>query len=236
MSRRRVSDADRTATMVDLVRELYPPREPSLSHVVIEEAAPATGWSGYNRYADVLVLSVWPSKGQTLTGYEIKASKADLKRELADAAKHVALARYCVEWWLVAWDEGVLVDGIPADWGIKLTEPTEHGGRALVTHRKAAKRAPEPWPPSLVCAMVRNAYVQSPGVAYVERIAAQARSSGRYEGERAAAAAEHARLEPLATLLHGADRWKWPAEARDPDALIATAVERLTQGILCHEP
>jgi hypothetical protein len=203
----------------------------SLSHVVVEEVAPGTGWSGSARWADVLALGVWPSKGLTLDGYEIKASRADLKRELADPDKHTALARYCDTWSLVVWDESVLVDGIPETWGIIVTAE-EDGERVLVTKRKAAKLRPEAWPRNFVCSLVRNAYEQSPGAAYVARIASQSWKRGNHEGESDATAGMKSHLDPLACALYGADRWKWPDEARDPEALCRIAAERLTQGVL----
>jgi len=121
MSRRqtRIDAVERTVMMVDLLRQSYPAeRNGILSHVVIEEVAPGTGWAATQRWADMLALSVWPSKGLTLDGYELKASRSDLRRELADPTKHEAVAQYCDTWSLVAWDEGVLVDGIPNWWGI----------------------------------------------------------------------------------------------------------------------
>lgn len=232
--RRHVPDAERTAIMVDLLREMYPIGGMSLSHVVLEEVAPGTGWSGGSRWADVLVLSCWHSKGLTLTGYEIKASKADLKKELADPGKHLRLARYCDAWWLVAWDESVLVDTVPADWGIMLTADGEYG-RGLEVKRKAAKRTPEPWPRQFVCSLVRNAFEQSPGVAYVARVVRQATDQGLRDGRQIAESHERQHLEPIAALLYGKDRWKWPEGARDPEKLIAVAVERLSQGILTQE-
>jgi hypothetical protein len=229
--RRHVPDAERTAIMVDLLREQHPipMRAMSLSHVVLEEVAPGTGWGA--RWADVLVLSCWRSKGQTLTGYEVKASKADLKRELADLNKHQALARYCDAWWLVVWDESVLVDGIPDDWGIMITEDSDYG-RVLTTKRRAAKRTPEDWTRNFVCSLVRNAFEQSPGVAYVSRVVRDASECGLRDGRRQAERETMRRLEPVARLLYGKDRWSWPKEAQDEERLIEAAVERLSQGVL----
>lgn len=235
MSKRRsVPDVDRTAVMVDLVRGSYPngAEQVSLSHVVIEQVAPGTGWSMAQRWADVLALSVWPSKGLTLVGYEIKASRADLKRELADPGKHGALARYCDAWWLVVWDESVLVDGIPKTWGIYVTVEGDDGERELKTIRKVTPLKPEPWPRSFVCSLVRNAHVQSPGAAYVARVATSAYRRGAHEGENQAAGAERGRLEPLARALYGPNRYDWPPEAHDPEKLCQLAAARLTQGSL----
>jgi len=53
-----VPDIERTAKMLDLVRESYPTVATGISHVVVEDVAPGTGWNRGNRWADVLVLSV----------------------------------------------------------------------------------------------------------------------------------------------------------------------------------
>lgn len=88
------------------------------AYVVLEEVAPGTGWMA-RRWADVLVLSIWPSNGLTLDGFEVKASREDLKRELTDPDKHQATARYCDTWSLLAWDEAVMKGlDIPAEWGL----------------------------------------------------------------------------------------------------------------------
>lgn len=227
-----VPDVERTALMVDLLREQHPSDGMSLSHIVIEEVAPGTGWMGGARWADVLVLSVWQSKGRTLKGYEIKASRADLKKECADLGKHQALARYCDEWWLVAWDESVLVDTVPADWGIMLTVEGEYG-RELVMHRKAAKRTPEPWPRAFVCSLVRNAFEQSPGMAYTERLVRQARVRAETDGKVWAKSERRALLERFAKVIYGkTNRWDWPKEARDDEKLEEIIAQRLSQGVL----
>src|SRR4051812_8192260 len=82
-----VSDRERTAIMRDLVHRQYHdyggphPDSGIMSHVVIDEVAPQTGSSGPNRFAGVVALGTWPSKGMELEGYELKASRADLRRE-----------------------------------------------------------------------------------------------------------------------------------------------------------
>ena len=233
---RRIPDIERTATMLDLVHLIYPEHYPdsrvmSQSHVVIEECAPGTGWRHANRYADVLALSVWPSKGLTLDGYEIKASRADLKREVSDLSKHEAVSRYCDTWTLVVWDESMLVDGIPETWGIVTTREGEHE-RELVTQRKATKRTPEEWPRGFVCALVRNASEQSPRAAYVARACSEANAHGRSDGRHIEGQRWKALITPLQQALYGKRSWEWPAEAFDPEHLFKTAAERLSQEVL----
>ncbi len=223
----RKSDVERTAAMLDLVHREYNAGAMSLSHVVLEEVAAGTGWAA-RRWADVLALSVWPSKGLTLDGYEIKASKQDLKKELSDPSKHEALARYCDTWTLVAWDEHMLVEGIPEAWGVQLTREGEFG-RELYVHRRATKTTPEPWPRAFVCSLVRNAYEQAPGAAYVARAAVEANKRGRDEGRVIEKGNWTHAMRPLCIALFGPNEWKWPAEARDNTAVFRLAAERLTQ-------
>jgi hypothetical protein len=225
---RRIPDIERTATMLDLVRWHYPQDD---SHVIIEEVGPGTGWSAERRWADVLALSVWPSKGMTLDGYEIKASKADLKKELSDPTKHEAVARYCDTWTLVAWDESILVDGIPESWGITVTEEGANG-RQLRQVRKPAKRQPEPWPRSFICSLVRNANQQSAHAAYVARAVIEASTRSYRDGKRNMEANVRAQLHPLCRLLFGNDTWRWPPESNDIEAVLKLAAERLAQGEL----
>lgn len=218
------TDAERTAIMLDLVHRSYVPdwndRQRPISHVVVEEVAPGTGW-GSSRYADVLALSVWPSDGLKLHGFEIKASRADLKRELADPSKHHAVARYCDTWTLVLWNEA-LYDGlqIPAEWGIQVV--TGDDDDALTVIRKSPKLIPDPWSREFCCSLVRNAFQQSPGAAYVARACKTARNDGLNDGQQAAEQEKRAELRLLARAL-GIDEWE------QGERIIEAAIARLAK-------
>lgn len=239
MSKTRVLDSERTAIMTDLVRRRheaeYGDVYGSPGTVVLNEVSPFVGW-GRPRYADVLALGVWKSSGQNLHGYEIKASKADLKRELADPEKSRAISRYCNTWTLVVWDDSMLVDGIPGDWGICVAQRDEMGEYELEWRRRPAALAPEPWTRSFICSLVRNAYEQSPAAAYVARAAEFAATRARAEKDRYADATLRGKVDdlvlPLAKFFYGDNPYRWPAEARKAEALIARAVAELQQGIL----
>ncbi len=203
------SDVDRTAIMLDLIHRRYLPaishqrEEPSVRYVVMEEVAPGTGWSS-SRYADVLVLSCWRSDGHRLDGYEIKASRTDLKRELADPAKHHAIARYCDSWTLVVWDRSILIGlTIPETWGILVA-----GDDDLHKIKKPAKLQPEVWPKAFVCSLVRNAFQQSPGAAYLARACEASYREGQLAGESITQSAMDHQLEPLIRHLYGKDYWQ----------------------------
>lgn len=227
-----LTDRERTCTMLDLCHRTVSidTNGGAPSHVVIEEVAPGVGWSDARRRADVLVLSMWPSKGLTLEGYEVKASKADLKKELRDPAKHHATARYCDYWWLVVWDESLLVDGIPETWGVLVTAEDEDGERELKVLKKAAKLEPEPWPRAFVCSLVRNAHQQSPGAAYVARANIVAARQGMHNGRQEAESEARRALEPLRDVLFAAtDRWMRPS---DVETIAKAACDRLNQGVV----
>ena len=228
---RKRNDVERTRCMLDLVRRKYDAESGmSRAWVACEEVADGTGW-GAGRFADVLAFAVWPSLKHVMIGYEVKASRSDLKRELADLSKHEALACFCDEWWLVAWDESVLLDGIPASWGILLTREAD-GDRELFVHRKAEKREAEPWTRNFVASLVRNAYDQSPRAGLLVNIANEAVRQERPWAKQAEERRQRELIAPLCRLLFGDNDWRWPREAHDPAKVIEMAVQRLRQGEL----
>lgn len=215
------TDAQRTAVMLDLLHRCYESGRDDLAppYVVIEQVSPGTGW-GASRYADVVALSTWPSRGLRLEGFEIKASRADLKRELADPGKHRAVARYCDEWSLVIWSAKMLEGlDVPADWGIMVVD---EAGEELREIRKAAKREPDPWPRHFVCSLVRNAHMQSPRAAFVARAVMTATKQARKDAEHVAGMQDRFAREELAEAL-GLDRYS----GKTLEELVELAAERL---------
>ena len=55
---------------------------------IMWEVAEGTGARG-GRYADAVMMSLWPSRGLELHGVEIKISRADWKREAFDPQRMV---------------------------------------------------------------------------------------------------------------------------------------------------
>lgn len=196
------SDAERTAIMLDLLHREYEGGRTDLAppYVLIEEVAPGTGFSGPSRYADVVALSTWPSRGLTLEGFELKASKADLRRELADPSKHKAIARYCDEWSLVVYRRSIL-EGleIPKDWGLWCVDDAT--GEKLELIRKPEKRTPDPWPRAFICSLVRNAHMQSPRAAFIARAVMAAEKIAQRHGEETSDVHTSEALRPLAKAL-----------------------------------
>lgn len=77
------------------------------------------------RTLDAMALHLWPSRGMELHGFEVKTSKADFRRELADVEKMDAFAHILDRFWIVAPTGIVPADELPASWG--LLEVTDRG-------------------------------------------------------------------------------------------------------------
>jgi len=104
---------------------------------LLEQVGNGTGFAG-NRWADAMAMSLWPSRGLDLHGFEIKVSRYDWQRELRNPSKAEDIATYCDFWWIVVGGPNVAeIDELPAPWGLM-----ELTGRGLMT-RKAAVRRPE---------------------------------------------------------------------------------------------
>jgi hypothetical protein len=90
------------------VKALLRQRFSAPTHAIFFEVSDATGYHGTG-WVDAISMSLWPSHGLHLEGYEIKVSRYDWKRELAKPAKAEKFAARCDKWWLVT-AEGVIED------------------------------------------------------------------------------------------------------------------------------
>lgn len=141
--------------------ERYPKRE----YAVLSEVRDATGWSGKGRTADLLALSLWPSRGLVLHGFEIKSYRGDWKREQGAPEKADAIAQFCDYWWLALTDAKIArLDEVPATWGV--LAPDDKGKLAVV--KQADRMQPQPWTRGFMASMFRklsDAMVPMPVVA-----------------------------------------------------------------------
>ena len=70
------------------------------------------------RSADFIAIDLWPSSGCAMHGHEVKVSRSDWLRELADPTKAEAFRPYMDYWWLVVSDPRIVRDDLPAGWGL----------------------------------------------------------------------------------------------------------------------
>jgi hypothetical protein len=111
----------------------------------------ATGYRA-NRHADALAMSLWPSRGLELHGFEVKCDRRDWKRELDAPWKAEPIAKFCDRWWIVVADGNIVKPGeLPAGWGLLVAN-----GTGLKCEVEAPKIDSEEWNRGFVAAMCRR--------------------------------------------------------------------------------
>ena len=104
-------------------------------YVCAAEVSPRTG--AWERRIDFLVMHCYDSEQLKIQGYEIKISKADLKRELEDPDKHAVFFDAIDFYWLIAPKQVVdNIELIPPKWGIRAVWRDESGKLISRTVRK----------------------------------------------------------------------------------------------------
>jgi hypothetical protein len=84
---------------------------------LLPQVANGTGTAAF-RHCDALALSLWPSRGLHLHGFEIKTYRGDWLRELKNPAKAEDIAQFCNYWWIVTNTKVVDEFELPHGWGL----------------------------------------------------------------------------------------------------------------------
>jgi hypothetical protein len=168
------------STETEIVRRLakkYAPPE----YAFLTQVRNGTGCARrVDRTADALAFSLWPSRGLSVSGFEIKTSKADMKREIANPEKAEAIAQYCDYWWVVVPDNKVLDDlSVPPAWGVMICDNEE--GTWVV--REATKTPATPLDRLMVCAIMRRAQEEMPKEVEIRKREKAAYEQGRVCGD-----------------------------------------------------
>lgn len=136
-----------TADIKLALRRLYAQPEWAL----LFEVGDATG-ARHTRFADALAMSLWPSRGLSLTGMEIKVSRSDWHRERAKPEKAETIAAFCDYWQLVTGPKVVLDESeIPPAWGW-----IEYNGERFVTRRSPTATDAKPITRQFLAALLRR--------------------------------------------------------------------------------
>lgn len=134
------------------LRDRHDPKEFALLFEVRSE----TGYSGAGRYADAVAMSLWPSRGLELHGFEIKVSRADWKKELERPEKAEPVLRFCDRWWLAVSDAEIVHPGeLPPTWGLLARK-----GKRLAVVKEAPKLKSKPLERGFVASLLRAAQGQ----------------------------------------------------------------------------
>lgn len=110
-----------------------------------------TETGGVGRSIDLWVMNLWHSKRYVRIAYEIKVSRSDFARELADPRKRQAAESISNECYFATPPGLVMVDEVPEGWG--LIEATKGGMRVK---KRAMWRDVDKAPVSFVAALARR--------------------------------------------------------------------------------
>lgn len=140
---------------------------------ILFEVASETGGTATRR-ADALAMSLWPSRGLEIHGFEIKVDRRDWQRELKAPKKAEEIARFCNRWWIVASPNVVKLDELPAGWGLLLFEDG-----ALRAVKDAPPQEPVQITRRFLASLLRSASEQSPAEKVVRAAVEKARKEER---------------------------------------------------------
>lgn len=139
-------------TAIDVVAALRN-RYAGEAYAFLEQVGNATGFK-CNRHCDVLVMSLWPSRGLDIIGIEVKVSRGDWLKELADPKKADDVAKYCDYWFVAVGDENIVRAGeLPSAWGLMV--PTIDG--KMRVKAEVSRLSPNPLDKHFVAAVLRQA-------------------------------------------------------------------------------
>lgn len=126
-------------------------RYPQGQYALLQQVANGTGAKA-SRWADAIAMSLWPSRGLEVHGFELKVYRGDWLRELKQPEKAEAIAPFCHRWYIVT-PQGLVLDGeLPPAWGL-----LELKGGKLFTAREAPLNEPKPLTVPVVAAILRRA-------------------------------------------------------------------------------
>ncbi len=133
------------------IRQAMLKRWAAPEYALLWEVGDATG-ARHSRFADAVIMSLWPSRGLELHGVEIKVSKSDWKREATDPRKAETIGAFCDRWW-VHTAPGVIgdVSEVPPAWGWRVWD-----GAAWRTQREAEKTEAKPCNRAFLAALLRR--------------------------------------------------------------------------------
>lgn len=132
---------------------------------VLERKYPAGEWaflpqvpdgtgSHQTRWADAIAMSLWPSRGLEVHGFEVKVSRTDWLKELRQQGKADPIARYCDRWWIVAGSRQIVeAEELPKGWGLMLP----HGDTFRPVVKAALRKDVAPLDRSFFAGLMRGA-------------------------------------------------------------------------------
>jgi hypothetical protein len=165
---------------MDLLYDALKERYPAPEYALFFEVANGVG-AHRRRYADALAMSLFPSRGLDLHGFEVKTDRGDWRRELKDPEKADEIAAYCDFWWVVLPNlEIAKLDEVPRPWGVLVLE---ENGRTLRQAKRATELDAKPLDRAFVACILRRAHESMERSVTKRKAVESAYQKGVREGE-----------------------------------------------------
>jgi hypothetical protein len=163
---------------------------PAPAFCFLEQVADGTG-ARQNRWADAVAMSVWPSRGYTLDGIEVKVSRYDWLHELQQPKKSAAVQQYCNRWWIAVSDESIVQPGeLPDTWGLMILN-----GKKMRVVAPAPSLVAAPWDVPFIASVFRN--MAKASTAEIENAINKAYAKGHEEGRESGNSFSKGRMEEM---------------------------------------
>lgn len=125
---------------------------PLTQYAVLREVRDAAGFHA-TRTIDGIAMNLWPSRGLSIHGFELKSGRGDWLKELKSPHKQEDIYQYCDYFWLIAENDQVAHDSeIPKTWGYLVAK----NGR-LYTKKEAPPLKAKPLSRTFVASMLKRA-------------------------------------------------------------------------------
>lgn len=169
----------KASDLVDLLKVRYQAPE----WACLTQVANGTGASG-GRYADVVAMNLWPSRGLEIVGVEIKVSRSDWVSELRNPKKADDMMKHCDSWILCVSDAAIVQPGeLPKGWG--LLAPLGEKKDKLKCHVEAERKVADLTKP-FMAALIRRVSEQLTSEAKMEAVRVAAFDKGKADGKESA--------------------------------------------------
>lgn len=119
----------------------------------VRELTASTGRTGNKGRIDVAAICHWPSENYMRIAYEVKRTRRDFERELANPEKRAWVEKSFHKTYFVCARRVCSDEEIPAGWGLLIPD---HGSYELRERREAALRQPEPLGEGLMQSIMRS--------------------------------------------------------------------------------
>ena len=144
---------------------------------------------GVQRFADVVAVQTYWSRGIKVEAYELKSYRSDWLQELKNPDKAEAIAKHCDRFYIVAAPGIVKLEEVPAGWGFLECRPPSNRLRQLKAAPDLQDTTRKQVSLGMFIGILRAAERAwwKPTSAQMEKVAREARAAGYESGKESAA-------------------------------------------------